>query len=382
MKRKENRKAIKIIGIILILGILIAGIISYNISEDARKFIDFNILQKETEEENTKYIKLDNETNPYIYAYDKYITILYNNTLQAYNSSAKKEFELNLTITNPIFESYKKYLVVAEKGGKKIYMINGKNIVWQTDVDGEIIRTNVNKNGYVSITTSQTTSKSVIITYSPEGKELFKTYLPNSYVIDTAMSNDNKYLAIAEINTDGTTTLQSGIQILSVEKIKNGDEDKVIYKNTSNSNRVISRIKYNDTNNLIQMHDSGIDLIHDGKEINLVKFNSDTLFGNIELDREVVETKQISEDGEVKTVTYILNEVNNKKVQYSIDLIPKEISANRKIIAINTGMKAYFVSNNGWLKKEYTSSQGIKEIVLGENIAGIVYKNKINIIKI
>lgn len=382
MKRKENRKAIKIVGIILILGILIAGIISYNISEDARKFIDFNILQKETEEENTKYIKLDNETTPYIYAYDKYITILYNNTLQAYNSSAKKEFELNLTITNPIFESYKKYLVVAEKGGKKIYMINGKNIVWQTDVDGEIIRTNINKNGYVSITTSQTTSKSVIITYSPEGKELFKTYLPNSYVIDTAMSNDNKYLAIAEINTDGTTTLQSGVQILSVEKIKNGDEDTVIYKNTSNSNRVISRIKYNDTNNLIQMHDNGIDLIHDEKEINLLKFSSDTLFGNIELDRGVVETKQISEDGEIKTVTYILNEVNNKKVQYSIDLIPKEILANRKIIAINTGMKAYFVSNNGWLKKEYTSSQGIKEIVLGENIAGIVYKNKINIIKI
>jgi len=34
----------------------------------------------------------------------------------------------------------------------------------------------------------------------------------------------------------------------------------------------------------------------------------------------------------------------------------------------------------GWLKKKYSSNQEIKNIVLGNNLAGIVYKNKIEII--
>ena len=43
-----------------------------------------------------------------------------------------------------------------------------------------------------------TSYKTVIQTIDSEGKELFKNYLSTTSVIDTAISNDNKYLAMAK----------------------------------------------------------------------------------------------------------------------------------------------------------------------------------------
>lgn len=36
--------------------------------------------------------------------------------------------------------------------------------------------------------------------YSPEGKDLFTMYLSTTYAVDIDISEDNKYLAVAEID--------------------------------------------------------------------------------------------------------------------------------------------------------------------------------------
>ena len=51
-------------------------------------------------------------------------------------------------------------------------------------------------------------------------------------------------------------------------------------------------------------------------------------------------------------------------------------------ISINLGSEVHFISTNGWLIKRYISSQEIKKIVMCNNFAGIVYRNKIEIVNI
>ena len=386
MKSEENKKSgkkkIKIIILILILIILVTTTVCYIVNEDIRQYIDYNLLGKITTENDTKTIDLSDDNTASIYAYDNYISILNNNILSIYNSSAKKNAELNIAITNPIFESNNKYLAIAEKGGKKIYLVSGKNILWQNNIDGEISRVNINRNGFVTVIVSQNTYKTVVITFNTEGRELFKTYLSDSYAIDTDISNDNKYLAIAEVNTDGTV-VQSNIRILSLEKLETDAENSTIYNQKSETNQLITGIKYNDTGNLIAMYDSGVNIIKDGQEKEIINFSADTLFSNIELNKEIVETKQTQkEELKIKIKTSIINTINNQQSSYTVDAIPKEIQVKKDTVAINTGMEAYFIDNHSWLKKKYNSNQEIKEIVLGDSIAGIVYKNKVNIIKI
>ena len=229
-------------------------------------------------------------------------------------------------------------------------------------MDGEIIRTNINKNGFVSVIVSQNTYKTVIITYGPTGKELFKYYLSNSYVIDTDISNDNKNLAIAEINADGTV-VQSGIRVLSIEKLQNENENALVYQKMDSMNKTITDIKYNNANNLIIMYDNEINILNNNEEKKLMEFSPDYLFADIGLKKSVALLKQKIENEEIKSEIELLNTVTNKKSEYIIDEIAKEIITNNRNIVVNTGTQIYFISDNAILKKKYKSKQEIKEIV-------------------
>ena len=46
----------------------------------------------------------------------------------------------------------------------------------------------------------------------------------------------------------------------------------------------------------------------------------------------------------------------------------------------NYGNEIQIVQSNGWLIKRYTSEKEVKSLVLGEKIAGVVYKDRIEII--
>lgn len=60
--------------------------------------------------------------------------------------------------------------------------------------------------------------------------------------------------------------------------------------------------------------------------------------------------------------------------------MPKSIICYGNNIGINFGNEIQLVRANGWLIKKYTSEKEIKSLVLGSKIAGIVYKDKIEII--
>lgn len=71
-----------------------------------------------------------------------------------------------------------------------------------------------------------------------------------------------------------------------------------------------------------------------------------------------------------------------KENVYTIKSIIKEIYTHSDNIALNIGSEVHFINTNGWLIKKYVSEQEIKNIVISDKIAGIIYKNKIDIINI
>ena len=61
--------------------------------------------------------------------------------------------------------------------------------------------------------------------------------------------------------------------------------------------------------------------------------------------------------------------------------LPKTISVSGNVMALNLGNEVKIVNSSGWPLKNYTSSKQIKGLVVGDSIAGIIYKNKIEIVK-
>ena len=239
-KIKElNRKKVLITTIISILLIaLIIIVCVYMANKTFRDFIDKYVLMKNVTENNVTSISIDESESNYVFAYDKYICVFNQNTLTAYNSSGKKEYELKVEISNPIIDTNNRFLLIAEKQKQKIYLISGSNIIWENELEGNISRVSVNKNGYASVILTGTTYKSIIETFDNTGKEMFKTYLSSSIAMDSDISYDNKYLSFAEVSTEGTV-LQSMIKTISIQKAKETPSESIISSITSPSGSTI-----------------------------------------------------------------------------------------------------------------------------------------------
>lgn len=382
--KNENKTINKkrLIGLI-ILAILICfiGILYcvYAANEEFRAYVDANVLNKEIEENNLKSISIEDYDKSNIFAFSKYIAILKDNKLVTYNSSGKKEAENKIEISNPITDSNGRFLMIAEQNLSKVYLIEDNTIKWEKDLEGNITRISVNANGYSSVVLAGTAYKSVIILFDDSGNELFRNYLASTIAVDTAISDDNKYLSIAEVNSSGTL-IQSNINIVSVEKAK----EEYTYNAPSNS--LILNIKYQNKTRLVCAYDDEIHVIKDNEDTKITDIDTKKekiTFSSIELNNHIV--KNIEENSglfNTTTVVKIINSTSQKENTYKFDGVIKELYCSDNKIALNLGSEIHFIDTNGWLIKKYTSAKEIRKIVITDDISGIVYRDKIEIVKL
>jgi len=353
--------------------IIAIGLITFSIlfalyvgNENFRVFFDKYILRKEINEENSNIINLAYEDSENIYAYNNKIVLLIKNNLHTYNQYGKEEFNFEVNISNPIFASSNRFLLVAENKGKKIYSISGNNILWQKELTGNISKVHVNKNGYVSVVVLDTTYKNIIITFDETGKELFTTFLPSTNVIDIEISNDNKYLAFAEIDTSGTM-IESKIRTVNIEKAKTDSTNSFEHIYEAEKGKLITNIMYQDKNSLVCMYDDSIELIQNKESSNITNYNvSDTGFVTIDINGHVAKVSEKSTGIFTADTQINFIDVNSKKESiYTATGACKDIYAYGNIVAMNMGSEVHFVNTSGWLSKKYISTQEIKDVVIG-----------------
>ena len=384
-KIKElNRKKILITAIISVLVVIFIILICvYMGNRDFRDFIDKYVLMKNVQENNVTSIALENKESNYVYAYDKYISVFSQNTLTGYNSSGKKEYELTIEITNPLIDINNRFLLIAEKGQQKIYLVSGNSIVWQKELEGNISRVSVNKNGYVSVILTGTTYKSIIQTFDSTGKEMFKTYLSSSIAMDSDISYDNKYLSFAEVSTNGTL-VQSMIKTISIQKAQETPSESIVSTITSPSDSTIINLKYQDGNRLVCMYDNSIHCIKDGNDEELFSLEDGNKisFADVELSNFAFRIIEKSVLLSTESIVELMNTSSKKMNIYTLDSVVKEVYTCDNAIALNLGSEVHFIGTNGWLIKKYISSQEVRKIVMNSQFAGIVYRDKIEIIEL
>ena len=383
VKKINKKKVVNTIIIIICILLIISAVVLYTTNEKCREILDRYVFRKEVYENNLPTIKIDSNKNISTYAYNKYISVLEENKLKLYNKMGREETALDIEISTPIFEANGEYLGIAEKNGQKLYLVNNKNIVWQKDIEGKISQINVNKNGYVSVIISGTSYKAVIKVFDLNGNELFTYYLSTTNVIDTDISNDNKYFAIAEANFSGIVP-QSTIKLISIEEAKNNSADAIKYTHLANANDLIINIKYQNKNELVCMYNEHIDILKEGESTELINLkNEEVLFADVNLQSKIIKiTKKTTGLFSAEAEMQIINSNTKDTNIYAIENVPKSILVQDNMIAINLGTKALFINSNGWLVKKYQSSQEIQKILLCNDVAGIVSKNKIEIISL
>lgn len=133
------------------------------------------------------------------------------------------------------------------------------------------------------------------------------------------------------------------------------------------------------------MYDNSIHVIKDNQDKEIAKIDTKTekvTFASIQLDNYVTKTTEENK-GLLNTNTSlrIINTNSLKESVYNFTGVTKELYSCGDKIALNLGSEIHFVDTNGWLIKKYTSKQEVREIVISNEIAGIIYRNKIEIVK-
>mgnify|MGYP002795878132 FL=1 len=383
-EKKVNKKKIVILTIIIVfIVIAIITIGLYSTNDKAREWIDKNIFRKEVLQDKVATIDLKENQDSNIYAFNKYIGILNKTKFSIYNSTGSQEKTLDLQISNPIWGSANRFLAIAENKGKKVYLISDKDIAWESEVEGNISQVHVNKNGYVAVVIVDTSYKTVIKTYNPQGKELFNTYLSSTRAVDVSISNDNKYLAIAEVDTSGTM-IQSSIKVISIDKASTDPTNSLENTYKGEENKLITNIKYQNKNKLVCMYTDSIHQIENGEDITLIdNQNKKVIFQSVNLVNRACSIEEKSSGlFTADSLVNIVNIENHEIKQYTASSVTKELYTYGNIIAINLGTEVEFISTDGWLVKRYVANQEITNIVVSDSIAGIIYRDKIEIINL
>lgn len=381
-KGKIGKTVLLVILLLIIIGIMVL-ISIYFLNLEFRTWCDETILRKELFQEDTKYIELEGDETTQVYAYDKYICVFRKKTLEYYNKVGTLVDEIELDINKAVFTSAGRYMAICEENGKKFFLICGREKIFENEVEGNISQIHVSRTGYVSVVTSNISYKSIIDVYDRSGKEIFKTNLVTARVADVAISQDSKYLAIAEVDLSGII-ISSSIQIVSMELAQTNPQEAKIYKYEAPTDKLIMNIEYQEQNKLLCMYNDSIEALQDKTSNNLMKLENQKLaFMTIELNNRIGILEEVS-TGEytADTKVRIVNPETLKEKEYISKDVAKSIETSENKIAINCGTELHIISKNGILLKKYISETEINEIVMAEGIIGIVYKDKIQIINL
>lgn len=383
IKREDNSRTAMIKTCVIFLLIVFTIFITarYITDEEFRNSFDTYVLKKEVNESSLGIIEINSDANPYIFAYDEYIGVLSKNTLTKYLSDGSVCGKFDVNISVPLIDSNEKYLALAENDGHRIYLISGSNIIWQNSLDGSISRVSVNKNGYVSVVITNTTYKSVIVVFNPDGTELFRKYLSSSYATCTDISDNNKYLAIGEVDYSGTI-IKSYVEILSISLAQTEPKEATLYTYESKTGEVVTQIDYSEKDVAICMFDSYVQKIMPDSDARVYEIAEDNLFVDINLKNNIAVLKKQSSGLFSYEYDLSIKSTNSsiEKLYILESDVPKTVITSNDIIGLNFGNEVQIVNSNGWLVKKYTSNKEIKNIVLANDIVGIIYKDKIEII--
>ena len=383
-KKKINVKKIVISILISIIIIAIIVLVALYVSnEQFRDWTDIQIFRKEISQDRVAVIELEEGQFSNVYAFNRYIGILNKNKLSLYGSTGSEEASLDIEISTPVFFSSNRFLVVGEQNGQKMYLIEDKEIAWESEIEGNISQVYVNKNGYVAVIISGTSYKSVVQVFDPEGNALFKRFLSSTIAMDVSISNDNKYLAIADVDTSGTI-VQSHIRVISIEEARTDPSNSEENNYQSGQNKLIIDIEYQDKNRIVCMYTDTTSIIENGQETTMFDNEDKKIVAqSVKLNNNFVTIEE--ESAGIFSANSVVNivDIDTKNTKnYTLESSIKEIYTKGDIIVLNLGTEVEFINTGGWLVKRYVASQEVTNVTVSDSIAGIIYRDKVEIINL
>jgi len=298
------------------------------------------------------------------------------NGIKYYSLQGKEEWRDERSLGNPLVRTTDKYLIVGDSISKVIYLFNGKNLLWEKNIDGEIVSISVNEKGFSGVIYKGSNTKLVVEVFDVRGAKRMSRYYSSNYAVDLQISPDNKYVAIGEMDVNGLK-VSAGVGIIPI-----GTEQ---YSSFFEEGSVFANLNYIGKNLILVLDDKVLNVKSDGSKILIKELpkgqvtSVDTGSGKYVILIEKT-NKFLSAANSLK----ILNTSGKQIGSYEISGMAVNIDSYRDIVVVNSGDKVIFLNSSGGEISRFNPKKEVREVELfyDGNHAAVMYSDRIDIINV
>lgn len=245
-KKRHSRKNKVLIGIILVLVISSACTLYMNMDNptlhNAFSGIGLDVINNEA------VIEFDKTENYALSEFNGDAIISRSTTVACVDNDMNELWSVGQNNPAPVIKSDGKYtLTYSFDVPNAVLTKNGKSVEFVTE--NFVIGGNVNKNGYCALITREKGYKAQVIVYSPEGEVVYKWHSADNYILDAAVSYDNRVLAVATADFSKKTA-SGGLMFFNFSQEKP-------YAGQVLENNIIMQLKYTGKDSLLAVGDIG-----------------------------------------------------------------------------------------------------------------------------
>lgn len=193
-------------------------------------------------------------------------------SLISFKANGEKRYTENIGYSSPVFKSSDKKYIAFERSTGKYTVADKSEIIYQGDLEEEIINADIASNGNYAIITRSAQSTLVATVYSSKNATMFSWECTDDYLTDVALSKNGKSVAVSSINVSNGDPY-SRIYYFNVDSLE--IESKLEYPNET-----VYRIKFIDNKKISVITDISY-MIADMKEAQsqVVSYEYDELAG-------------------------------------------------------------------------------------------------------
>lgn len=233
MQSSPGKKGNLIMAILLFLIVLSIAFFAYlkshkmDLSEvSLQQLLSGKSTELELLKENLYEFSYDPKEHPVFNVYKEYIVKCNSDGIWYLDKKGQEVWSLGIPLTKPIVKTNGSYLLVADMGGRDVYVLDGKNVYWNDKTEQNIINAEINENGYISVVTASEYYNGEVRVYDNHGIELFRKGIANEFVVTAKIDPSQDQMVINLINPSGAKS-NSYFKFYDMYNMNSGELGKI-----------------------------------------------------------------------------------------------------------------------------------------------------------
>lgn len=302
--------------------------------------------------------------------YRGYMLCVNSTSVIAFDDKGEVLWAIGIHMSDPILSVDGDYYMVAERGGTKAALFDGKKMLYETEADGAIKTATVSSNGDIAIVSDREYYKGAVIVVNKNGDRIFSWSSGSDSIMCADIAAGSRSLGVSLLNTESGA--KSRVLIFDIKSGKNSAECVL-------ENSVVYDVNYLGEVLNVFADDKLCGVSQRGKLL------WETDYSERKLMRSCADNsgyKLMMADNSNTTELEVLTSRGKQKSVIAVDSVPDCIDIHSGLIAYNSGRSIILSGISGKNKKVYSCTREIRaaHIIDADNVM-VVYNSGIEFIK-